>query len=63
MIVEDDVAIRELLRLHLSIAGFDITELGDGARALEVARSTRAWTASRCAGRFAATVRMRGLES
>ena len=40
LIVEDDVAIRELLRLHLSIAGFDITEMGDGARALEVARST-----------------------
>jgi DNA-binding response OmpR family regulator len=40
LIVEDDVAIRELLRLHLSIAGFDIVELGDGARALEVARAT-----------------------
>lgn len=40
LIVEDDVAIRELLRLHLSIAGFDIMELGDGARALEVARTT-----------------------
>ena len=41
MIVEDDVAIRELVRLHLSLAGFDVTELGDGTRALELGRSTR----------------------
>jgi DNA-binding response OmpR family regulator len=40
LIVEDDVAIRELLRLHLSIAGFDIVELGDGGRALEVTRTS-----------------------
>ncbi len=41
LIVEDDIAIRELVRLHLSLAGFDVTELGDGTRALEVGRSTR----------------------
>ena len=41
LIVEDDVAIRELVRLHLSLAGFDVTELGDGNRALEVGCSTR----------------------
>jgi DNA-binding response OmpR family regulator len=40
LIVEDDVAIRELLRLHLSIAGFEISELGDGALALDAARTT-----------------------
>jgi DNA-binding response OmpR family regulator len=41
LIVEDDLAIRELVRLHLSLAGFDVTELGDGTRALELGRSTR----------------------
>jgi DNA-binding response OmpR family regulator len=40
LIVEDDLAIRELLRLHLSVAGFDILEFGDGVRALEAARQT-----------------------
>jgi two-component system, OmpR family, alkaline phosphatase synthesis response regulator PhoP len=41
LIVEDDLAIRELVRLHLSLVGFDVTELGDGTRALELGRSTR----------------------
>jgi DNA-binding response OmpR family regulator len=41
LIVEDDLAIRELVRLHLSLAGFAVTELGDGTRALELGRSTR----------------------
>jgi DNA-binding response OmpR family regulator len=41
LIVEDDLAIRELVRLHLSLAAFDVTELGDGTRALELGRSTR----------------------
>ena len=41
LIVEDEAPIRELVRLHLSLAGFDVTELGDGKRALELARSTR----------------------
>jgi DNA-binding response OmpR family regulator len=39
LIVEDDIAIRELLRLHLSLAGFHIDEIGDGRSALECARS------------------------
>src|SRR5947208_2716066 len=41
LIVEDEAPIRELVRLHLSLAGFDVTEIGDGTRALELARSTR----------------------
>jgi DNA-binding response OmpR family regulator len=41
LVVEDEVAIRELLRLHLSLAGFDIDEVGDGREALERARTTR----------------------
>jgi two-component system, OmpR family, alkaline phosphatase synthesis response regulator PhoP len=40
LVVEDDPAIRELLRLHLSIAGFEIDEIGDGRVALDRARST-----------------------
>jgi DNA-binding response OmpR family regulator len=39
LVVEDDVAIRELLRLHLSLAGFHVDEIGDGRGALECARS------------------------
>jgi DNA-binding response OmpR family regulator len=39
LVVEDESAIRELLRLHLSLAGFAVTEIGDGARALELART------------------------
>lgn len=39
LVVEDDVAIRELLRLHLSLAGFHVDEIGDGRSALECARS------------------------
>jgi DNA-binding response OmpR family regulator len=41
LIVEDEAPIRELVRLHLSLAGFAVTEVGDGTRALELARSTR----------------------
>jgi DNA-binding response OmpR family regulator len=41
LVVEDESAIRELLRLHLSLAGFDVTEIGDGTRALELARTQR----------------------
>jgi DNA-binding response OmpR family regulator len=41
LVVEDDDAIRELLRLHLVLAGFDVTEMADGNQALELARSTR----------------------
>ena len=38
LVVEDDAAIRELLRLHLSLGGFEIGEAGDGRTALERAR-------------------------
>jgi DNA-binding response OmpR family regulator len=41
LIVEDDVSIRELLRLHLSMTGFEIVELGDGTRAMDLAKTTR----------------------
>jgi len=41
LIVEDEAPIRELLRLHVSLGGFDVTEAGDGRRALELARSQR----------------------
>src|SRR4029453_12113026 len=34
-------AIRELVRLHLELAGFETTEVGDGSRALGLVRSTR----------------------
>ncbi len=40
LVVEDDVAIRELLRLHLSLAGYQVEEVGDGRSGLERARST-----------------------
>jgi DNA-binding response OmpR family regulator len=38
LVVEDEGAIRELLRLHLSLAGFEVEEMADGASALERAR-------------------------
>jgi DNA-binding response OmpR family regulator len=40
LIVEDDAPIRELVRFHLTLAGFAVTELGDGAAALDRARTT-----------------------
>jgi DNA-binding response OmpR family regulator len=40
LVVEDDASIRELLRLHLDLAGFAIEEAEDGRRALDRARST-----------------------
>jgi len=39
LIVEDERAVRELLRLHLSAAGFAVDETGDGREALERART------------------------
>jgi DNA-binding response OmpR family regulator len=41
LIVEDEAAIRELVRLHLALEGFEVMEVGDGRRALEIARSLR----------------------
>jgi DNA-binding response OmpR family regulator len=41
LIVEDEDAIRELLRLHLTIAGFDVTEERDGSVAVEQIRRAR----------------------
>ena len=38
LLVEDEAPIRELLRLHLSLAGFEIDEVADGSLALERAR-------------------------
>src|SRR3954463_4178655 len=39
LIVEDEPPIRELVRFHLTLAGFDPVELGDGAAALERGRA------------------------
>jgi DNA-binding response OmpR family regulator len=41
LIVEDEAPIRELLRLHLTLAGFAIEEVADGMAALERARSEK----------------------
>ena len=41
LIVEDEAPIRELLRLHLSLAGFAVDEIGDGTAALERLRGER----------------------
>jgi|SRR5579871_819443 len=41
LVVEDEAPIRELVRFHLGLAGFDVTEISDGARALAVGRATR----------------------
>ena len=40
LIVEDEVPIRELLRLHLDLAGYDVEEVGDGRAALNLARTS-----------------------
>jgi DNA-binding response OmpR family regulator len=41
LVVEDDPSIRELLQLHLALAGFDVSAAGDGRLALDLARSKR----------------------
>ena len=41
LVVEDELAIRELLRLHLELAGFVLDEAADGRRALDTARERR----------------------
>jgi DNA-binding response OmpR family regulator len=40
LLVEDEESIREVVRLHLELAGFSVTEIADGARALNVGRTT-----------------------
>jgi len=35
LVVEEELAIRELLRLHLELSGFSLEETGDGRRALD----------------------------
>jgi DNA-binding response OmpR family regulator len=39
IVVDDEITTRELLRLHLSLAGFEIEEAGDGRQALERLRT------------------------
>ena len=41
LLVEDEAPTRELLRLHLTLAGFDIEEVADGRLALERARTDK----------------------
>jgi two-component system OmpR family response regulator len=41
LIVEDEASIRELLRLHLTLAGYDVEEVGDGTLGLERARAAK----------------------
>ena len=39
LLVEDDAAIRELVRFHLDLSGYDVDEAGDGRQALAQARA------------------------
>jgi DNA-binding response OmpR family regulator len=41
LIVEDEASIREIVRFHLSLAGFDTEEVGDGRAALDRVRTDR----------------------
>lgn len=41
LVVEDDLSIRELLRLHLSIAGYRVDEIDNGKEALARAVTSR----------------------
>ena len=41
LVVEDEPVIRDLLRLHLGLARFDVREEADGRRALDTARAER----------------------
>jgi DNA-binding response OmpR family regulator len=40
LVVEDERPIRELVRLHLELGGFAVDEVGDGAKALDLVRTT-----------------------
>ena len=39
LVVEDDAAIRELVRFHLDLAGYVVEEVDDGRRALDRIRA------------------------
>ena len=39
LVVEDDPSIRELLQLHLGLAGFDVDDVADGREGLDRARA------------------------
>src|SRR5687768_4286759 len=41
LIVEDEPSIREIVRLHLSLAGFETSEIADGHAALDRLRTDR----------------------
>ncbi len=41
LIVEDEAPIRDLVRFHLELAGFEVADVGDGLRARGLARATR----------------------
>jgi len=41
LVVEDEKAIRDLLRLHLDLARFEVHEASDGRRGLDLARGGR----------------------
>lgn len=41
LVIEDDASIRELLHLHLSLAGFDVEQAEDGQSALQRMRAQR----------------------
>ena len=41
LVVEDEKAIRDLLRLHLDLARFEVHEAADGRRGLDLARARR----------------------
>jgi DNA-binding response OmpR family regulator len=41
LVIEDEPAIRDLLRLHLGLAGFAVKEAGDGRAGLDLARAQR----------------------
>jgi DNA-binding response OmpR family regulator len=41
LVVEDEPSLRELLRLHLGLAGYQVQEADDGAAALRLTRATR----------------------
>ena len=41
LLVDDEAPTRELVQVHLGLAGFDVTELNDGASAVAIGRAAR----------------------